>query len=135
KLIDEIRNILFKMYYLITDENDVYEGVKINDGLNFGNFKLNNLIEPFKNLKFGFYLRKIRLPVEHPDFKRNSNKVNMIFVEERYSLSELNTWIVIQDFKFNYYCLRWLMMNSNIEIIRFFILSNLDNNNEFALQL
>src|SRR5690606_19226649 len=115
------------MYYLITDENDIYEDVKINDGLNIINFKLNNFVEPFKNLKFGVYLRKISLP----DYKRNQKRVNMIFVEDRYDLSDPNTWLMIKDLKFNhYYCLRWLMMNSNIEIIRFFILSNLDNNIE-----
>src|SRR5690606_33138000 len=72
----------------------------------------------------------------NPDFKRNSNNVNMIFFEERYDLSDPNTWLMIQDLKFNYYhCLRWLMINSNIEIVRFFILSNLDNDIEYALQL
>ena len=150
------------MYFKITNAAENHNGFQYLDGLNVLKEKFNddpnksccpgglyftNGENIFKFLNYGIYLREVTLPIENPDFKKVKDpsgdkwRANMIILEKRYDLSNVDTFKYLIENDANIHAdndcaLQWSAREGNLDVVQFLVENGADihANNDSALR-
>ena len=150
------------MYFKITNSAENHNGFQYFDGLNVLKEKFNN--DPnqsccpgglyftdgeniFKFLNYGIYLREVTLPIENPDFKKIKDpegdkwRANMIILEKRYALSDIDTFKYLVENGANIHAgndcaLKWSAIEGHLNVVQFLVEKGADihADNDYALK-
>ena len=138
------------LYFKITNKKEKHHGFKYVNGLNVleqefndnpkhscctGGLYFTNAANIFEFLNYGIYLREVTLPTDNPDLLmiKDGNKwrANMIILEKRYELSNVETFKYLIEcgadiHTDNDYALRWSAEKGYLSVVKFLVESGAD---------
>ena len=151
------------MYFKITNPAENHNGFQYSDGLNVLKEKFNddpnksccagglyftNGENIFKFLNYGIYLRDVILPSDDPDFQKIKDpegdkwRANMIILEKRYDLSNVDTFKYLVEKGANIHAdndcaLQWSAREGNLDVVQFLVENGADIHaaDDYALKL